>query len=185
MILVLTGESASGKSTMAAKISEKIPSFSRVITYTTRPIRNGESQDVDYHFVSNDTFLDYISNDKFVEHAKYKDWFYGTALEPVKGKNQVVVLTPAGARAVKKKFPEQTVVIYLMVDRRSRLIRLLERGDNIDEAYRRNLSDLGQFDMFDLEADIVIKNDKYILTKDEVFTIVKKEIDKRLQLENI
>lgn len=167
MILVIVGESASGKSTLAKQFVEDNPSFSRIVTYTTRPKREGEVDGIDYHFVSDEVFESMINNNMFVEHADYRGWHYGTAVNFGKDEDKIVVLTPAGARAFrryKELNPELDLdiyVVYLQVDRRSRLIKMLQRGDDIDECCRRSLSDVGQFDSFEDEANCVINNDRY------------------------
>lgn len=168
MIVILAGESASGKTTLAKKFEQNNPfNFSRVITYTTRPKRESEIDGVDYHFITDDTFNMMIKNGSFVEHTEYRGWKYGTAINFGKDDNKIIILTPSGVR-VFKRYAEHNpnleldiFTIYLNVDRRSRLIKLLQRGDNIEEAYRRNLSDIGQFDGFNKEVDYVLDNKKY------------------------
>ena len=167
MIIVIVGESASGKSTLAKQFVEDNPSFSRIVTYTTRPKREGEVDGIDYHFVSNEVFDNMVKQDMFVEHADYRGWHYGTAVNFGKDEDKIVVLTPAGARAFrryKELNPELDLdiyVVYLQIDRRSRLIKMLQRGDDLEEAYRRSLSDVGQFDSFEDEADFILENYNY------------------------
>ena len=48
---------------------------------------------------------------------------------------------------------------YICVPRRDRLIKILERNDNVDEAIRRNMSDVGQFDGIEDEVDFILTND--------------------------
>lgn len=186
MILILVGESASGKSTLAGLV-EKNNDFSRIVTYTTRPPRNGECNGVDYHFISDSEFDKMVAENKFIESAGYNGWKYGTAINFNKDENKVVVLTPAGARAFRKfvqNHPElglELFVVYLEVDRRSRLVKLLERGDDIEEAYRRSLSDVGQFDAFDREADYVLQNPSYYLSPDELYRLLKYHIENRCE----
>ena len=116
-----------------------------------------------------------VKDDKFVEHASYRGWQYGTAINFDENDNKIIVLTPAGARAFRAyadKHPElrlELYVFYLFVDRRSRLIKLLTRGDDIEEAYRRSLSDVGQFDAFEREADYVIYNEEYLNSPDDLY----------------
>lgn len=190
MIVILVGESASGKSTLAANLQE-FEGFSRIVTYTTRPPRDGERDGIDYHFVTDEKFNEMIANNEFVEHASYRGWQYGTAINSKITEDIVVVLTPAGARAFRKfaaEHPELELdifVIYLMVDRRSRLVKLLERGDDIEEAYRRSLSDVGQFDAFDREADCIMHNEEYCLSSDDVYALVANEIKRKKNEQNI
>lgn len=190
MIVILVGESASGKSTLAADLQE-FEGFSRIVTYTTRPPRDGEQDGIDYHFVTDEKFNEMIVNNEFVEHASYRGWQYGTAINSKITEDIVVVLTPAGARAFRKfaaEHPELELdifVIYLMVDRRSRLVKLLERGDDIEEAYRRSLSDVGQFDAFEREADYIMHNDKYCLSSDDVYGWIVNVIERKRNGQNL
>ena len=190
MIVILVGESASGKSTLAANLQE-FEGFSRIVTYTTRPPRDGERDGIDYHFVTDEKFNEMIANNEFVEYASYRGWQYGTAINSKITEDIVVVLTPAGARAFRKfaaEHPELELdifVVYLMVDRRSRLVKLLERGDDIEEAYRRSLSDVGQFDAFEREADYIMHNDKYCLSSDDVYGWIANVIERERNGQNL
>lgn len=167
-MLVIVGESASGKSTLQKKLIENNPSYKKVVTYTTRPKRKNEKDGVDYHFISEDKFEKLVKKGFFIEHAKYRDWSYGTAKQDcINAENSVAVLTPAGLRALKRVGANITS-IYLYVDRRSRLVSILARGDNIDEAYRRNLSDVGQFDGIADEVDYVIDNTLFHMDENQV-----------------
>lgn len=189
MIFVLVGESASGKSTIEEMIVSNSRNFQRVISYTTRPMRKGERQNVNYHFVSKEIFDEMVLNDAFIEKAKYRGWDYGSnKSDYLCDKNIVVVLTPHGCRSLKRwaaNQGEKVVSIYFNIDRRSRLIKILNRGDDIEEAYRRNLSDVGQFDGFSDEADYVIYNECYSKNVEDVYSEVKQIIDKELENENI
>lgn len=168
-MLVLVGESASGKSTLQDLITKEF-NHVKIVTYTTRPIRAGEIDGFSYHYISDEEFLRLDSEGFFVETAEYNGWHYGTPFNECDNCNDVnAVLTPAGLRALKRK-GIKTISIYLKVDRRSRLIKILERGDDIEESYRRNLSDVGQFDSIEKEVDYVIDNSGY---KKDVYELLR------------
>ena len=76
-------------------------------------------------------------------------------------------MTPSGLRNL-KKINDTVKSIYIYVDRRSRLINILLRGDDIDEAYRRNLSDVGQFKGVVDEANYIIDNTQFHMDEEEV-----------------
>lgn len=180
MILIIAGESASGKTTLAKRIADdNINNFSRIITYTTRPQREGEINDIDYRFVTDEVFNNMIKQGSFVEYTNYRGWQYGTAINFGKDDNKVVVLNPTGVRAFKRYVQEHPelgldiYIVYLKVDRRSRLIKLLERGDDIEEAYRRSVSDEGQFAEFEREVDLVINNEKYSKSIEGIYNSLK------------
>lgn len=169
MIIALVGESGSGKTTLANYITSKEcenANLKKVVTYTTRPKRALEVDGVDYYFINDYQFKRMIVDD-FVEFNCYRGWEYGTKINFDDGDDKVVILTPAGVRNLKvylKNHPEikeKVLVVYLCVDRSSRLIKILERGDDIDEGYRRNLTEVGQFDSFDKECDYILFNENY------------------------
>lgn len=164
-MIVIVGESASGKSSVAQCLRDKY-GFKRIITYTTRPPRTGEIDLVDYHFINDARFEELERCDYFAETASYNGWKYGSAIEDYND-DSVIILTPRGLRSVKqlkeRGINKNIVSFYINVPRRDRLIKCLERGDNIEEAYRRSLSDVGQFDGIENEVDLTIMNSKYEL----------------------
>lgn len=170
MIIALVGESASGKTTLASYVSSKEcenANFKKIVEYTTRPKRDLEVDGVDYYFINDNQFKRMIAVNDFVEFNYYRGWGYGIQINFDDMDDKIVVLTPARVRKLKtylKNHPEikeKVLVVYLCVDRRSRLMKSLERGDDIDEAYRRNLTDVGQFDSFDKECDYILFNENY------------------------
>lgn len=160
MTLIIVGESGSGKSTLA-KTVQLYDGYHSIVVYTTRPPREGEIDGIDYHFISEEEFLKRKQEGFFAEWSEYRDWYYGTAkADYTTDKKVVAVLTPRGMRQVKKSL-DNVFTVHIQVDRRDRMIALLERGDAIEEAYRRNVSDLGQFDGVDDEVDFIVNNDGY------------------------
>ena len=69
--------------------------------------------------------------------------------------------------------------IYLDVPRRDRLMKCLSRQDNIEEAYRRSLSDVGQFDGIADEVDYILKNPNYEKTPEELIIELTKMMEAR------
>jgi len=173
MNVVLIGASASGKSTLQTMLIKREPCFKKVVTYTTRPPRDGEVNGVDYHYITNEEFDKLLNEGFFAEHNSYREWSYGTPKHELMNDNEnhVIVLTPAGYRELKKNNIE-TLSILIDVDRRSRLINNLKRGDNIEEAYRRSLSDVGQFDGVANEVDYIIDNSQYRYNEEEMLDIL-------------
>lgn len=169
-MIVLVGESASGKSSIEKYLVEelKIP---KVISYTTRPPRDGEVNGVDYYFVSEQEFAAMQREKEFAETASYRGWHYGTAKRDCTD-DKVAVLTPHGLRQL-KKIPRLNIVsFYINVPRRDRLIKILQRGDDIEEAYRRSLSDVGQFDGIVDEVDAVVNNPSYQYSIQEMASFI-------------
>ena len=158
-MIVLVGESASGKSSIEKYLVDNY-GYNKIVSYTTRAPREGEVDGVDYHFISVEQFYKLRSEMFFAETAIYNNWHYGVAKEDCTD-DKVAVLTPHGLRQVSKLPNVNVVSFYISVPRRDRLIKILQRGDNIEEAYRRNLSDIGQFDGIGDEVNFIIHNDGY------------------------
>lgn len=157
-MLVIVGESASGKST-TEKFLCALYGYKKIVSYTTRSPRDGEKDGVDYHFISLEDFAEKREMGFFAEVGEYNGWFYGTAVEDCTN-DKVAVLTPHGMRQLREKPDIDIFCAYIKVPRAERLIRILQRGDNIEEAKRRDASDVGQFDGIEDEANYTIENVK-------------------------
>lgn len=174
-MIVLVGASGSGKTSVAKELEKR--GYKRVVTYTTRPMRDGEKDNDDYHFLPDDEFEGI--KDCFVEHSTYREWKYGcyVSTKDIDNKDSVVILTPKGMRKLKQLYPKDVFVVYLDVDRSSRLIKMLLRGDDVEEAYRRNLSDVGMFDGVEEEVDLHISNWGYGLSIEEIADMIERDYD--------
>lgn len=154
MIFTICGESASGKDSVFKRLSNH-PSLQSIVTTTSRPMRKGEKQNVDYHFITEEEFLTSIDNKEFLEWTTFQTvtntWFYGTKLEEFKdnGKHKVIVVNPQGLSALISKFGNRNVVgIVIHRDIKDRAISYLQRDKNADyyEMVRRFEKDAIDFD---------------------------------------
>lgn len=84
VVLVLSGPSGAGKSSLINKISDDIGDYYFSISTTTRPMRKGETNGVDYYFVTKEEFEKDIEEDNFLEHAIVHGNYYGTSMKPVR-----------------------------------------------------------------------------------------------------
>ena len=178
-ILVICGKTASGKNLVRDILVEKY-NYNPIITYTSRPPRKGEKQDVTYHFISDEEFKQKIDDGFFAEWKSYITnegvWYYGSSLEDIESADDrsVIILTPQGYRDIKKKLPDKNIVcIYLYENIDTMKKRLSKRGDNPKEIERRIKSDLEDFKNFESEADKIVYNN-FDANIDEV---IKKILD--------
>lgn len=177
-MIVLIGESGSGKSSIEKILSEKY-GYKKTISYTTRPPRKGEINGVDYHFITKDEYADKFNSGYFVEAGAYNGWLYGTT-EDQYDNNTVCVLTPHGLRQIKKAVSADNIIsFYIKTSRRDRLIKILERGDDVDEAIRRNQSDVGQYDGIEDEVDFIIKNGDYVYSPDYLANLIIRKVKEK------
>ena len=102
MLIVLVGKSASGKTTLEKYISDNFR-YDKIVSCTTRPIRQDEVYGEDYYFISEDKFKEMLVHDELVEHATFNGWSYGISKKEIKEKKDgVVVVNPAGLRKLRK-----------------------------------------------------------------------------------
>jgi guanylate kinase len=175
MIFCLVGESASGKSTIERRLSD-INEVTRIVSFTTRPMRALEIDGKDYHFVTEEEFKELQSKNYFSEVARYREWWYGLSLKNIDYKNSpcIAVVTPKGYREIVEKAGEEYVrSIYIGVNERERITRLAHRGDDVDEIIRRIHTDRIDFADFDKEANFIIENIDVDKSVEMVYTIIK------------
>lgn len=170
MICIL-GASASGKTTVAKMLASKNP-YHRIVTYTTRPMRAGEVDGVDYHFVTDKKYQDMKENGMFAETAEYNGWKYATASKDCDD-YAVAVVTPKGFRNLKKQKDIHIFSFYIDVPIRDRLIKSLQTREDVFECIRRSMSDIGQFDGVEDEVDVVIHNRGYSKTPEEIVDFMR------------
>ena len=151
MIVVLVGKTASGKTTIANELC-KHHGYKRIVTYTTRPMRENEVQDVDYHFISDEQFNEMIKNNEFTEFKRYNTahgvWSYGsvvTAEQELSDDCYVIILTPQGLRDLSRKM-SRYIAFYLNVGFKSQLERLKKRGDEEQQIIKRLKNDAKDFE---------------------------------------
>lgn len=175
-MLIIIGKGGSGKDTVKDILVNDY-GFHGLVTYTTRPMRIGEIQDITYHYISNKEFLRRIEEGFFAEWKKYSvngnTWYYGTGKEDIENadENTVAVLTPDGVRDLKKQ-NIQAVVVYLRVGFLTIMNRLQARNDINDKVIDRVRRDEHDFSAAELLADKVVYNNNDRNIEDVVETIV-------------
>ncbi|MGI6589823.1 MAG: guanylate kinase [Candidatus Iainarchaeum sp.] len=108
-LFVITGPSGAGKTTIAQEILKKDKNITKVITCTTRAMRKGEKDGVDYKFVTREEFEKFIKKDMLLEKAIVYDNYYGSLRDDVEkimesGKSVLFVVDVQGAMTIKAKF---------------------------------------------------------------------------------
>ena len=170
----LLGKCCAGKDTMAKHMKLQFK-YNFVISTTTRPMRNGESEGNPYHFISNEEFEDGIWNGKFIEYMGYKRddsvWYYGVSKDEIEDyKSYVAVLDIIGLREFRKAFGNRVFATYLDVPESERLERCKRRGDyNEEEWIRRKESDDLMFtnDVIEEIGDIQLLTNNNFINKNE------------------
>ena len=138
-IVIISGPSGCGKSSLLKEVYKNINNYYFSISTTTREIRDGEVDGVDYHFVSKKEFENDIKNGDFLEWAEVHGNYYGTSLKLISQaiqENKIVIfdIDVQGHNIVRKKLNEITTSVFITTPTLNELSnRLNSRGtDNIE-----------------------------------------------------
>lgn len=159
MILIITGRSGSGKSTIAQKLIDR-HGYRQIRTCTTRQRREGESEDA-YYFLTKEEFVEYVDHDDFIEYDVYGNTLYGTLKSELQRPGKLLcVMTPEGAKAIKRKFPE-AFIVCVNADMRTSILRVIKRESELDlvkldKIHKRAIED--QILFADPVCDLVLEN---------------------------
>ncbi len=190
-IFYLMGKSASGKDTIYKQIKEKMPELKTIVIYTTRPIREGEMEGVEYHFVDDDKLQEFQRAGKVIELREYNTvhgvWKYFTVDDGQfdAEDNYIAIGTLESYKGMREYLGEKKLVpIYIEVDDGVRLERALSRErkqkePKYEELCRRFLADAVDFSVDKLcEAGITRKFYNIDMEKcvDEIMLGIKEKI---------
>jgi len=136
------------------------------ISATSRAPREGEIDGVDYYFMSLEHFKKHMKNDDFLEWEEvYRDNFYGTLKSEVEriwamGKNVIFDIDVVGGLRIKRKFPEQTLAVFVRPPSVEELkIRLKKRKTESDEKINMRIAKASVEMMTAPRFDYIIEND--------------------------
>lgn len=140
----MSGPSGAGKSTVVEGLAARVP-FHFAVSMTTRPARPGEVEGVDYRFVDRATFQAAVSAGDLIEWAEYGGNLYGTPVAEVtgprrSGRDVLLDIEMAGARNVKRLFPEAIMIFIAPPDLDALEARLRRRGDTSEADIVRRLA---------------------------------------------
>ncbi len=132
-IFIITGPSGVGKTSIATELLKRRPRLKKLVTYTTRPIRPGETNGVSYHFVDEATLTSMQNAGELFESARVYDTLYGSKKSDVEallhaGNDVLFVIDVQGAKTIQQDHPE-TVVIFIDAESDEALMKRLEARD--------------------------------------------------------
>jgi guanylate kinase len=185
VLFVLSSPSGAGKSTIARKLREDQPDLVVSVSYTTRPIRPGEIDGVDYHFVDLETFRAMVANHEFLEWAHVFGHRYGTPKAQVwnvleQGRDILFDIDWQGAQQLHQLAGGDIVRVFILPPSMAELRTRLERRatdspDVIDARMDRAANEVSHWDGY----DYVLVNDDVEHCFDCVKTILAAERLKR------
>lgn len=183
-LLIVAAPSGGGKTSLIKKLVNTLDKVEVSISHTTRKIRPGEQDTVDYFFVDEQQFLDMIKASAFIEYAQVFNHYYGTSVAQINSRLQagidvVLDIDWQGAQQIRMMFPDAISVFILPPSLKILQQRLCARQqDNenvINERMQRAQAELSHF----LEFDYLIVNDDFDKAAFELQAII---IANRLQI---
>lgn len=188
-IYYMMGKSSSGKDTIYKEIKKELPELKTLTLYTTRPMREGERDGVEYYFVSNEILDKYEDGGKIIElrtyHTVYGDWKYATIDDGqinLDESDYLMIGTLESYMKTKAYYgPENLIPLYIEVEDGERLMRAIARErqqehPGYEEVCRRFLADQKDFSEDNLkEAGITrrYQNDDKVRCKEEIVEVIR------------
>ena len=181
-LIIISAPSGSGKTTLCRALQKKDQSFRFSVSCTTREIRKGEVDGVDYLFLTNEGFENEINTNNLAEWEQiHGDYYYGTlksTLDNAFKRRELLLLEldVKGAKSIKAIYPEQTISIFVeppsLNDLRTRLIN---RGTDSEERITKRLDRLSVELEYKSNFEHNVVNDNLDRAVDEIMNIIKQE----------
>lgn len=190
MLVVLSGPSGSGKDTVLEKLKGMDIVFDKTISATTRQMRDGEKDGVDYYFIDKNTFEEKINNQEFLEYTIYNNNYYGTPKSEVerhidKGGCILLKIEVEGAGNVRKAMPEALSIFIIPPSMEELERRLRGRGTETEESFQKRFVTAKDELSRAKEYDYVVINDDVDLCAQQISQILKSEKLKYSRMESI
>ena len=178
-ILVLSAPSGGGKTSLARALVARRNDVEITVSHTTREQRPGEVHGVHYYFVEKVDFEAMIEKDNFIEYARVFDNYYGTSIKAMEklismGKHAILDIDWQGARNVRRKYPDAISVFVMPPSTEALERRLRERRQDSEEVIARRMRDAANEMSHKDEFDIIITNDDFENTADELEKVLEK-----------
>ena len=148
--IILVGKAASGKDHLRKRFESR--GFKYAVTHTTRPMREGEVNGEDYHFISEDDAKTLIESNFFYEYVIFNGWIYGTSNAEFYLKD-LFIMTPEGVSKIKPEDRQTSFIIYVDIEMSIRMTRLANRdmpGDSMNRRIKADELDFMNFNDYDL-----------------------------------
>jgi guanylate kinase len=179
-LLVLSSPSGGGKTSIAKSLLQARDDLGYSVSATTRPIRNGEQEGVDYYFLTREEFLRRIDAGEFLEWATYAGHYYGTLRSEIdrifaRGHTAVLDVEIEGARQIRESFPNSLHVFVLPPSAEVLVGRLADRNTELPAVIRERITRAADELAAVAEYDYAIFNEDLVLAVAQVAAILDAE----------
>ncbi|MDH5610865.1 MAG: guanylate kinase [Gammaproteobacteria bacterium] len=175
-LYIISAPSGAGKSSLVSALVKDWPDTEVSVSHTTRAIRPGEIDGVNYHFVDEATFVDMIDRGLFLEHAQVFDNRYGTSRQSIqeqllKGKDVILEIDWQGARQIRQLVSDCKTIYILPPSIAALRERLQKRGQDDDKLIERRMRDAVSEMSHYSEFDYIVINDDFEQAKNDLSAI--------------
>ena len=179
-LYIIAAPSGAGKTSLVKAMVESTPHVRVSVSHTTRDIRPGEQDGVNYHFTSVDGFQDMLEKGMFLEHAEVFGNYYGTSAYWVreqlnKGEDVILEIDWQGAQQVRSLMPDAVSIFILPPSLEALRERLIGRAtDDLSIIERRMSQALGEMSHYG-EFQYLVINDEFDLALRDLQTIIRSQ----------
>lgn len=179
ILIVVSAPSGCGKDTVVSKVLDKMQGEGFLsVSMTTRAMRPGETDGIDYFYVSEKEFKKHIEDGDMLEYAVYGENMYGTPIGPVrdmldKGKNVFLIIEVEGGGNVKKIFPDAIKIFIAPPSMKVLEERLRGRKTDSEEDISKRLKIAEKELKRACEYDFIVENDELEQAVNDVLSIVR------------
>jgi guanylate kinase len=175
-LYIISAPSGAGKSSLVSALVKDWPDIEVSVSHTTRAMRPGEQNGVNYHFVDESTFVEMIDRGLFLEHAQVFDNRYGTSRQSIqeqllKGKDVILEIDWQGARQIRQLVSECKSIYILPPSVAALRERLQKRGQDDAKLIERRMRDAVSEMSHYSEFDYIVINDDFEQAKNDLSAI--------------
>ena len=178
--LILSAPSGTGKTTTCRVLREKLPDLKISVSHTTREIRKGEKEGLDYTFISQQEFEEKIKNKDFLEWAQVHNFYYGTSIQGIdksleSGHDTLLELDVQGVESLRAMDYQGIYILILPPSIKEMEARLNKRGTDSEDRIRQRVEtgkeEIKKYKMY----DYVITNHVVEDTVNAILSILQAE----------
>ena len=177
-LVVVSGPSGCGKDTVVTQLIKRRPGVELSVSCTTRAMREGEHEGVDYYYISEDEFRARLQKGRMLEYTEYAGNLYGTPMDEIEQrlaekKTVVLVIDVRGGESVKAIYPGALLIFIMPPSRQELERRLRARGQDSEETILRRLAgSRGEMEHAP-EFDYVVVNRDFDLATEDLLAIIR------------